>query len=178
MIGSIIGGVASLGSAIYGAVSSSINNNKARQLLADARQENKDWYNTKMSEDYTQRSDAQAVINKQRELLNEQYKNARATNIVAGGTDESLALQQQNANKAMAQTMSDIASEASQYKDNIEKAYRQQDAAYNQQQIQSYQQQAAATAQAASQAANAGANLMGADLSQMGKAKAATKVEA
>lgn len=181
MIGSIIGGAASLGSAIYGAVASSKANNKARQLLSDQKQKNEDWYNTKMSEDYTKRSDAQAVISKQRELLNEQYRNAKATNIVAGGTDESLALQKESANKALAQTMSDIASQASDYKDNIEQQYRSQDAALAQQQAQNYAAQGAAAAQAAGQAVNAGVSLMGNDISEMSKAKAvkaAAKVNA
>ncbi len=161
MIGSIISGVTALGSAVYGAVKSAQANKKASDLIDSQRKSNQDWYNTKMSEDYTQRSDAQAVISKQRELLNEQYRNAKATNLVAGGTDESLALQQQSANKALAQTMTDIASEASAYKDNIEQQYRAQDSALAQQQIAGYQQQAANAANAASQAANSGFSGLG-----------------
>ena len=160
----IAGGVAALGSAIYGAVSSAKANNQARNLISQQKQSNEDWYNRKMSEDYTQRSDAQAVLNKQRQLLNEQYKTARATNIVAGGSDESLAMQQQAANKAMAQTMSDIAANASNYKDSIEQQYRAQDNALTQQQAGNYQQQAAQAAQAGSQGVAAGLNFMGAGL--------------
>lgn len=161
MIGSIISGVTALGNAIYGTVKSAQANKKATDLINSQRKSNQDWYNTKMSEDYTQRSDAQAVISKQRELLNEQYRNAKATNLVAGGTDESLALQQQSANKALAQTMTDIASEASAYKDNIEQQYRAQDSALAQQQIAGYQQQAADAANAASQAVNSGLSGLG-----------------
>lgn len=161
MIGSIISGVTALGSAVYGAVKSAQANKKANDLLNSQKQANQDWYNTKMSEDYTQRSDAQAVINKQREILDEQYRNAKATNLVAGGTDESLALQKQSANKALAQTMTDIASEASAYKDNIEQQYRAQDSALAQQQIAGYQQQAANASAAASQAVNSGISGLG-----------------
>lgn len=156
MIGTILSGVAALGSAIYGAVKSSKANNKARQLIQDQRSSNKAWYDTRMGQDYTMRSDVQAAINRQRELLDEQYNRARATNAVAGGTDASLALQREAANRATAQTMSDVAASASAYKDNIEQQYRAQDAALNQQQAQSYQQQAAQTAAAASQVVNAG----------------------
>ena len=60
--------------------------------------------------------------------------------------------------------MTDIASQASSFKDNIERQYRAQDAALNQQQAASHQQQAAQTAQAASQAVNAGISLVGQDL--------------
>lgn len=104
------------------------------------------------------RSDVQAAINKQRELLDEQYKRARATNTVAGGTDASLALQRESANRATADTMSNVAANAAEYKDNIEQQYRAQDAALNQQQAQNHQQQAAQISQAASQAVNAGIN--------------------
>lgn len=156
-----IGGVAALGSAIYGGIKSSKANNKARDLIQQQRRDNRDWYNLRMSQDYTQRADVQAAIKRQRELLNEQYQRAKATNVVAGGTDEALALQQQAANKSVSDTMTDIAAQAANYKDNVEQQYRAQDAALNQQQVQNYQQQAAQTAQAASQGVNAGLGLMG-----------------
>ena len=110
------------------------------------------------------RCDVQNVLRKQRELLNEQYQRARATNIVAGGTDESLALQQQAANKAMGDTMSDIAANASAYKDNIEQQYRSQENNLSQQQQQIYANQANQVTQAASQAAKSGASLLASGL--------------
>lgn len=163
-IAGIAGAVGALGSSIYGAVASSKQNKKAQELLQQQRDDNRAWYNAKMSQDYTQRADAQAVINRQRELLDEQYKNATATNVVAGGSDASLAMQKAAANDAMAQTMSNIASEASTYKDQVEQAYRSQDAALNQQQAQNQAAQAQATAAAAGQAVNAGLNLVGQSL--------------
>ena len=161
LISSILGGVGALGSAIYGAVKSSQANKKARQLIQDQRDENRRWYNTKMNQDYTMRTDVQNAINKQRELLDQQYKRAKATNVVGGGSDESLALQKEAANKSLADTTADIAAAGANYKDNVEQQYRANDAALNQQQAQSYQQQAAQTAQAASQAVNAGLGLIG-----------------
>ena len=166
-----VGGTLALGSAIYGAVASSKANKEARKLIQQQRDDNRAWYDTKMAQDYTQRADVQAAIKKQRELLNEQYSRARRTNVVAGGTDESLALQQQAANNSLSQTMTDIAANAANYKDNVENQYRAQDAALNQQQVQTYQQQAAQAAQAASQAVNAGVNMMGQGLSQIDKLK-------
>lgn len=156
-----IGGAAALGSAIYGAVKSSQMNEKARALIQKQRDDNRAWYNTRMSQDYTMRSDVQAALKRQREMLDERYKRAQATKVVAGGTEEGLAQQRQDANRALSETMTDIASQASAYKDSVEERYRQQDAALNQQQAQGYAQQAQATAQAASQGVNAGLNLMG-----------------
>lgn len=164
-IASIIGGgvgiTAALGGAIYGAIRSGQLNREADAIRTGMKRENKEWYNLRMRQDYTQRADVQAAIKKQRELLDEQYKRARATNIVAGGTNEALALQKQAANRSLSQTATDIAAKGADYKDNIERQYRAQDYAINQQELQSKQQQAAATAQAASQVVNAGLSMTG-----------------
>lgn len=161
LISSIVGGVTALGGAIWGSAKSSKLNNKARRLIQQQRDDNEAWYNVKQAEDYTQRADVQAAIKRQRELLDEQYSRSRAANTVAGGTDESLALQKEAANRSLSQTATDIASQANAAKDAAEQQYRAQDAALNQQQAQSYQQQAQQTAQAASQVVNAGLNMVG-----------------
>ena len=160
MIGAIIGAAAQVGSSIYGAVKSSQANKRAQQMIQNQRDENKKWYDPRMAEDYMQRSDVQNVLRKQRELLSEQYQRARATNIVAGGTDESLALQQQAANEAMGNTMADIAANAANYKDSVENQYRAQDAALNQQQMGVEQTKAQSIAQAAGQLGSAVSGLM------------------
>ena len=155
MVGAILGAAAQVGSSIYGAIESSQANKQARQMIQNQRDENKRWYDQKMAEDYMQRSDVQNVLRKQRELLDERYKRARPTNIVAGGTDESLALQQQAANEAMGDTMANIAANASSYKDSIEQQYRAQDAALNQQLVGIEQNKARSIAQAAGQVGSA-----------------------
>lgn len=161
MIGQAISAVANLATGIASQVSSAKNNKKADALIATQRSENEQWYNNKMAEDYTQRSDVQAVLNKQREMLDERYRQSKAANIVSGGTAESLALEKEAANKAMSDTMTNIASQASAYKDSIEQQYRQQDAASNQQMVDRYRQTANQQAQAASQAFSAAANSFG-----------------
>ena len=160
MVGQIIGAAAQVGSSILGAIKSSQANKRAEAMIQNQRDENRQWYDQKMAEDYMQRSDVQNVLRKQRELLQEQYKRARATNIVAGGTDESLALQQQAANDAMGDTMANIAANAADYKEGIEQQYRAQDAALNQQQIGVEQANAQAIAQAAGQMGSAVSGLV------------------
>lgn len=160
MVGAIIGAAAQVGSSIYGAIKSSQANKRAEQLLKNQRDENKKWYDQKMAEDYTRRSDSQNILRKQRELLQEQYQRARATNLVAGGTDESLALQQAAANDAMGDTMADIAANASAYKEGVENQYRAQEAALNQQQITNEQNRAQAIANAAGQVGSAVSGLV------------------
>lgn len=160
MVGTLIGAAAQVGSSIYGAIKSSQANKRAEKLLQNQRDENQKWYDQKMSEDYSQRTDVQNVLRKQRELLQDQYKRARATNVVAGGTDESLALQQQAANDAMGETMADIAANADTYKEGVENQYRTQDAALNQQQIANEQNRAQTIANAAGQVGSAASGLM------------------
>ena len=160
MVGSIIGAAAQIGSSIYGAIKSSQANKRAEKLLQNQRDENKKWYDQKMAEDYTQRTDVQNVLRKQRELLHEQYQRARATNLVAGGTDESLALQQAAANESMGETMADIAANAASYKEGVENQYRAQEAALNQQQIANEQNRAQAIGNAAGQVGSAVSGLM------------------
>lgn len=168
LISSIIGGATALGGAIWGSAKSAKYNRKARRLIQNQRDENRRWNDIKQAEDYTQRADVQAAIKRQRELLDEQYQRSKAANTVAGGTDESLAMQKEAANSSLAQTATDIASQANAYKDSADQQYRAQDAALNQQQAQSYQQQAQQTAQAASQVVNAGMNLVGNGLALKG----------
>lgn len=172
-----IGGLMQLGSSIYGAVASAKQNQKAEDELKARREENKRWYNQKMNEDYTMRSDVQNVFRKQREMYQEGLKQARATNLVAGGTDESLALQQQVATRQLGETMANVAENAAAHKDAVEAQYRAQEDSLSQQQQNIYANQASATAAAASQAANAGASLLGtgleliADAEKPGKTK-------
>lgn len=177
----IAGGLTALGSTIYGAVKSSSENRKAQELIARQKRENEDWYNARMSEDFTSRPDAQRVIQKQRELLEERYKKARAAQVVGGASDESVQREQESANAAMADTMSAIAAQGADYKERVENSYRNQDAGLTQQQVAVHEKQAQQTAQAASQAAQAGLNLVGAaataETSQTGYTPALKELE-
>ena len=165
-----------MGSSIYGAVKSSQAAKKAQERLNGMQDENRKWYEEKMAEDYTKRADVQNILRKQRNLLNEQYQRARATNIVAGGTDESLALQQQAANEAMGETMADIAAQSTEYKQGIENQYRAQEAALEQQQIGIEQNKAQAIANAAGQMGSAvGGIMQGASKAQSGTAPLTAK---
>lgn len=153
--------IASLAGAAYGAIKSGQANRQADKIRKGIRDDNKRWYDIEMARDYTQRADVQAAIKKQRELLQEQYRNARSTNIVAGGTDEARALQQQAANKSLSDTTTNIAARATDYKDSVDRQYRQTDQALAQQAAQSKNQHAAEMAQASSQMVNSGIQLAG-----------------
>lgn len=166
-----LGGLMNLGSTIGGLAASKKVNDQAQADHNAKVKETDEWWNRKENEDILMRSDMQNILRKQRELYNDQMQRARATNIVAGGTDESLALQQQAANKAVGDTMSDMAANASAIKDANEAQYLQRkDALYNAQQ-QIYANRANAISQAASQAAGMGTQAVGAGLNAITKAK-------
>ena len=174
MVGAIIGTAAQVGSSIYGAIKSSQANKRAEDLLRNKRDENRKWYEERMAQDYTQRADVQNVLRKQRELFQEQYNRARATNVVAGGTDESLALQQAGANETMGETMADVAANAADYKDAVEEQYRAKDAALDQQQIAMEQNKAQQIANAAGQMGSAVSGLVSGGMNKTGGAKTLT----
>lgn len=155
MVGAIVGAAAQVGSSIYGAIKSSQANQRAMDLLKARKDENKKWYEEKMAEDYMQRPDVQNALRKHRDLLGEQLKRSRATNIVAGGTDESLALGQQAAMESLGETTADIAAQSADYKEAVENQYRTTDAALDQQEMGIHQTQAQTIASAAGQVGEA-----------------------
>lgn len=175
MVGAIAGAAIQAGSSIYGAIKSSQANKRAQDLIQSQKDENRKWYEQRMAEDYTQRADVQNVLRKQRDMLSEQYKRARATNIVAGGTDESLAMQQQAANEVLGDTMGNIAAQSEAYKEGVENQYRAQEAALTQQQVGVHQQQAAQIAAAAAQMGKAVGGLVSGGLDAVGAAGKTTE---
>lgn len=144
---------------------------KLKELNDERRQNNTNydafatnWYNQKRTEDPMMRADSQNVLRKQRELLDEQYKRARAINLVAGGTDESLALQQQAANNTMGETMADMAANFADRRDAYDAQFLAHKGNMNQIYNAELTNQANQVAAAASQSAKSGANLLASGL--------------
>lgn len=166
MVGSIIGGVGKIGSAIFGAAASAKANNKARQLLAQTHKDTQNWYDRKLNEDYMSRTDVKAALTSQRELLDQQYKNARATNAVMGGSDEALAMMQRNANDTLADTTRSIASSAAAYKDSLENQRLAENQSYSAQMQNYHKERGQIIANAASQVGDAMSS-MGSGISKL-----------
>lgn len=163
MIGAIIGAAGSIASSLIGGAQAKRAAESANKELEAQRKKNEDWYNRKYNEDYLQSAEAQAAINKSRELAAEQMKAARGVSAVMGGTEAGVAAQQQAANNMLADTVSSIAQNASARKDAVESQYMAQDAALSQQQQAVYNQQAANSTAAANAGMQAGMSLLGAD---------------
>ena len=161
MIGSLIGAGLNVAGGIFGSIASSRADNEANRMIVDQKAKNQAWYDREYNSNYTQRSDVQDVLNNTREMLNERYNRAAGINTVMGGTDESLAMSQANANDAVADTMSNIAADASAYKDNIQQTYMNNDAALTQQQVANQQQKAQNISNAVSGASQGAAGIVG-----------------
>lgn len=145
----------SLGAAGISANASKKANEKSENLLADQQQTNELWWQNKQNENYLESAEAQAAINKAREMATEQMKYARGAQAVMGGTDASVAAAQQNANKMLADTISGVAATSTTRKDAAELTYLNRNNDLAQQVIAGYAQKAANNAAAGSSAMSA-----------------------
>lgn len=88
MILGAIGAIAGIGSTIYGAVKQSQAAKKEEALMAEQKAANEAWYNRNYYQDYLNTVGAQNAIKRYRDLLSEQTKEARARQVITGGTPE------------------------------------------------------------------------------------------
>lgn len=88
MILGTIGAIAGIGSTIYGAVKQSQAAKKEEALMAEQKAANEAWYNRNYYQDYLNTVGAQNAIKRYRDLLAEQTKEARARQVITGGTPE------------------------------------------------------------------------------------------
>ena len=166
----IISGVTSLVSTAYSSAKSKQQANAARQAYNQEteaqRRKIENWYKIRSNQDYTRRADVQAALTKQRELINERYKQSRATNVVAGGSEAALAAEKEAANKAMGDTIANIAAAGAANQDKIDAMYLNMDNKMSENKANAgYQQnmgQAEQTAQAGSQVSAAAVQMGGA----------------
>lgn len=163
MIGTIIGGALSLGSSIFGGIAARKNAKKAEAELDRRLARERAWYDYNNNLDYTQRADAQAAVNKAREIMLERSKQAAATNAVTGGSDEAEAMAKADANKVVADVAGDIAQQSAEFKDANQQQLRAAEQAASQQKQEIYTGRANASSAAASEGIRAGASIVGAD---------------
>ena len=154
------GGIGVLGS-VAGAIGSAQQMKKARQNLAGQRTKNQSWYDKEYNTDYTQRADAQAVLNKTKEMADVNRRRARNMGVVAGATDEAVAMENEASNNMVSNTMGAINQSADAYKQNIQGQYRQTEQNLDNAEYQSRVAQAQQIAQAGADAGKAGAGIVG-----------------
>lgn len=159
LIGGIIGGVGSAAAGIIGSSATKKALKKNKRIIEAQQKRSQDWYDQEYNADFTQRSDAQAALNRTREILQDRYKDAAGAAAVGGATDESVAQQKAAANEVLAKTASNIAERADAYKEQVRANYESQQQAAEQQLMDINTGNAQATAQAASGVASAAQSL-------------------
>ena len=154
--------IAAIGSLVASGVGAGLSakaNSEARAKLAADREEDRRYYDRLLNRDYVNSSENQSLLRRLREMQKENYNRARATNVVAGGTDAHLAAMQQSNNKVVTDTANAIASRADAYKDRVSQAKRASEKAYSQQMFGLDMQKSQNIANAAGQASSAMAGI-------------------
>lgn len=168
-----------VGSSLFGA-------NKAKKAARRAQAENqyrtnaeKAWYDKNYNTDYLDTKAGQNLMRRAQEVQDEYIRKADGAAAVGGGTAASVAQAKESANKAMGDTIANIAAQDTSRKQQIEDAHLQNTQQLSRERQQIEQQKAQATSDAAQNASNAlfnfGVNQLGSEL-EAAKAQSSSKL--
>ena len=157
-----------IGSSLFGA-------NKAKKAARRAQAENqyrtnaeKAWYDKNYNTDYLDTKAGQNLMRRAQEVQDEYVRKADGAAAVGGGTAASVAQAKESANKAMGDTIANIAAQDTSRKQHVEDAHLQNTQQLSRERQQIEQQKAQATSDAAQNASNAlfnfGVNQLGSEL--------------
>lgn len=119
LIGSIAGGVTS---AVSGALAAKKRNaayNEYIKTFENRMQQVKDHRDNLYYQDPTQIAENQVAVTNAQKVLDNATQKAKNTNIVSGGSDESVALSKQAANEQVGNMMQQAAMQGAQQKENV-----------------------------------------------------------
>lgn len=157
-----------IGSSLFGA-------NKAKKAARRAQAENqyrtnaeKAWYDKNYNTDYLDTKAGQNLLRRAQEVQDEYIRKADGAAAVGGGTAASVAQAKESANKAMGDTIANIAAQDTSRKQHVEDAHLVNTQQLSRERQQIEQQKAQATSDAAQNASNAlfgfGVNQLGSEL--------------
>lgn len=157
-----------IGSSLFGA-------NKAKKAARRAQAENqyrtnaeKAWYDKNYNTDYLDTKAGSNLLRRAQEVQNEYIRKADGAAAVGGGTAASVAQAKESANKAMGDTIANIAAQDTSRKQHVEDAHLANTQQLSRERQQIEQQKAQATSDAAQNASNAmfnfGVNQLGSEL--------------
>ena len=157
-----------VGSSLFGA-------NKAKKAARRAQAENtyrtnaeKAWYDKNYNTDYLDTKAGQNLMRRAKEVQDEYVRKADGAAAVGGGTGASVAMAKEAANKAMGDTIANVAAQDTARKQHVEDAHLQNTQQLSRERQQIEQQKAQATSDAAQNASNAmfnfGVNQLGSEL--------------
>lgn len=159
-----IGGI---GSSIASAIGSARASNNAQRLAERGYNATDAFLRSRYYADYTKRSDFQALMSKQKELADLQYKREKGVNAVIGGNDAGVYAQKMANSNALAQTMSNAGAQSASYKEGIEAKMVQNQAQKTQSQANEQARRAQTMALAGGEALKAMFGLADADEGQL-----------
>lgn len=154
LIGGIAGGVTSAVGGIFAGSALNEGFKKQQEMYEQRLTDVKAHRDARYYQDPTQTAESQAAVTQAQQLLNQQTQRAKDTNIVSGGTDESVALQKQAAAAAVGQMMQQQAVQGAEKKEQIWDNADSQIDAFTKYLADSKLQQAQGKAQAIQGAAN------------------------
>ena len=157
-----------VGPSIFGA-------NKAKKAARRAQAENqyrtnaeKAWYDKNYNTDYLDTKAGQNLMRRAQEVQDEYVRKADGAAAVGGGTAASVAMAKEAANKAMGDTIANVAAQDTARKQHVEDAHLANTQQLSRERQQIEQQKAQATSDAAQNASNAmfnfGVNQLGSEL--------------
>ncbi len=143
-------------------VSSLIGSSKAKKAARKAARENtyrtnaeKAWYQKEYNTDYLDTKAGQNLLRKAQETQDKYIRKAQGAAAVAGGTDASVAMAKEQANKVVGDTIADVAAQDTKRKQQVADQHRQNLNQLSQERQQIEQSKAEATTQAAQNMSNA-----------------------
>ena len=165
---------------LAGSVASSLfGSSKAKKGARRAQAENryrtnaeKAWYDREYNTDYLDTKAGQNLMRRAQEVQNEYIRKADGAAAVGGGTAASVAMAKEAANKAMGDTIANVAAQDTARKKHVADAHLQNTQQLSRERQQIEQQKAQATSDAAQNMSNA---LMSAGVNQMGSQLEGTK---
>ena len=155
-IGSLIGGLVSIGSSIAGAAMGNKAAKEQAQAYDQAWGNYEDWYEGQMGTNILDRADSLSMLKRYRDWQEENAKKYQTNAIKGGASEEAKVAYAQQANKGYADAISRIAAMGQQYKDRLSQGFMQQKLGYQQKRA---DMAAAGTQAVASGIANAGGTL-------------------
>ena len=123
MYGAIISAAGGLAGSLIGGYKASKQMKKVRRMLNRQEVDNRNWYDRRMNQDYTQTAQAQDAIRRTREYADQLMQRAEGNAMVNGATEEAMAAARQQAAQAVGNTMADIAAAGDQTKEAVEQQY-------------------------------------------------------
>lgn len=151
-------GALSAGTSVTGGLLSRSAAKKAARQVKYRRNAEKAWYDKEYNTDYIDTKAGQNLMRRAQEVQNKYVKRAEGAAAVGGGTDASVALAKENANKAVSDTIANVAAQDTARKQRVADQHLANNNVISAQSQQVEQSKADATAGAAQGASNAAAS--------------------